>query len=157
LNDTETKDVLQPTTLSDENVERIENSDNKAVQDNISESYPFTGWFNHLEQSAELIQEPISEKEKPDKSSKQDLIDNFLNNKPRIVAKQEDYVQKDISEESNTEHEDFITDTLAKIYTRQGYYEKAISAYEKLSLKFPEKRVYFASQIEEIKRLINKS
>ena len=51
---------------------------------------------------------------------------------------------------------DFVTETLAKIYVKQNLYREALQAYEKLSLKFPEKNAYFAGQIEEVKKLMNK-
>ena len=35
----------------------------------------------------------------------------------------------------------------------QGHYEKALAAYEKLSLKNPKKNTYFANQIKKIKKL----
>ena len=53
--------------------------------------------------------------------------------------------------------DDFISDTLAKIYIKQGHFEKALSTYEKLSLKYPEKNIYFAAQIKLIKELIKKT
>ncbi|HPR31789.1 MAG TPA: hypothetical protein PLK12_06830 [Prolixibacteraceae bacterium] len=49
-----------------------------------------------------------------------------------------------------------ITETLAGIYMKQGMYDEAIRSYKKLSLKFPEKNTYFASQIEKIKKLQSK-
>ncbi|MGQ8336344.1 hypothetical protein ACUNWD_07310 [Sunxiuqinia sp. A32] len=51
----------------------------------------------------------------------------------------------------------FVTETLAKIYAKQGLYKEAILAYEKLSLKYPEKNTYFADQIQELKQITEKN
>lgn len=47
---------------------------------------------------------------------------------------------------------DFCTETLAKIYLEQDYRDQAIDIYSKLSLRYPEKSVYFATLIDEIKQ-----
>jgi hypothetical protein len=79
------------------------------------------------------------------------LILDFLREDPGpIRANKYTARNRDVSQASVREHDGFITDTLAKIYVKQGLYAKAIYAYEKLSLKYPEKSAYFAAQIEKI-------
>ena len=60
---------------------------------------------------------------------------------------------RDILEKSTSENDEIITETLANIYFQQKKYEKASEAYQKLSLKYPEKSIYFASRIKEIENL----
>lgn len=82
-----------------------------------------------------------------------DLIDEFLEKEepwsaPVELAEQEQ--QEDISIESATLGEQTITETLARIYAAQGLNDKAIDIYYKLSLKYPEKSVYFATLIDSL-------
>ncbi len=60
---------------------------------------------------------------------------------------------QEVDENKNTEG--IFTETLARIYIKQGLYEKALATYFKLMLKFPEKSYYFADQIEFLKNKIN--
>jgi len=92
-------------------------------------------------------------------SSKQlqaELIDKFIIANPRIepVRDKTNLPLDDISKPSTDEVGGFVTETLARIYINQGYYSKAIDIYEELSLKFPEKSSYFATQIEKVKEYI---
>ena len=92
------------------------------------------------------------------KQKQQELIDKFILDNPRIEPATERSAtpHEDISIPFMEEKGEFVTETLAKIYTTQGYYSRAIDIYEKLSLKFPEKSSYFASQIEKVKEYIKK-
>jgi hypothetical protein len=107
-------------------------------------------------------EEPDFKSHKPVENSRKqlqsDLIDKFIFANPRIEPqKDKTYVtNEDISKPFLEESGGLVTETLAKIYVNQGYYSKAIDIYEKLSLKFPEKSSYFASQIEKVKEYIKK-
>lgn len=59
-------------------------------------------------------------------------------------------------EESLTKSGDeaFLTESLAKIYIKQKRYSKALEIIKKLSLKYPEKNIYFADQIRFLEKLI---
>ncbi|MCQ2183499.1 MAG: hypothetical protein MJY89_08900 [Bacteroidales bacterium] len=62
-------------------------------------------------------------------------------------ARREGYVEP-VGEDA----EDFCTEALAKIYLEQDYPDEAIAIYSKLSLRYPEKSVYFATLIDEINK-----
>ena len=64
-------------------------------------------------------------------------------------------MENEIESNSVKENEEVVTETLAVIYLQQKKYDKALNAFQKLSLKYPEKSVYFASRIKEIESLKN--
>ena len=59
------------------------------------------------------------------------------------------YKQKNKSDKITKE--DFMTETLAKVYLKQNKLNEALKAYKILSLKYPEKISLFADQIKFIK------
>ncbi len=116
------------------------------------------GNVTDMEEIISLDEENDYHKETNTKMSASELIDRFIIANPRIEpVKEISRGPQEISSKSLPEAEGgFITETLAKIYVRQGYYSKAIDIYEKLSLKFPEKSSYFATQIEIVKEYLKK-
>ena len=89
------------------------------------------------------------------KEPKDDLIDKFIREQPRVNFVPEEYVpdEEDMLTESEAEQE-FVSEILAEIYYKQGNPTKSIRIYEKLILKIPEKSSFFAAQIEKIKKEI---
>jgi hypothetical protein len=87
---------------------------------------------------------------------KDELIDRFIATNPGSIRPGDSTVPVQPVVNDKIDEDSLITDTLAGIYVKQGLYGKAIYSYEKLILKYPEKSVYFAAQIEDIKKLINK-
>ena len=76
----------------------------------------------------------------------QELIDEFIGQgDKRIVLNQDadSELQTPLfpPRAKNEEDEDYFTETLAKIYIKQGRYTKAMEIIRRLSLKYPKKTV----------------
>ncbi len=81
------------------------------------------------------------------------ILDKFIQESPSISRpKAAFYNPANMAKQSVEEDEDLVTETLAKLYHRQGHYKKAIRAYEKLCLIYPHKMAYFADLIFKIKQ-----
>ena len=86
------------------------------------------------------------------KGKEENLIDKFVETEPRISKpkREEFFSPMQSAKESLIENDEIVTETLARVYLEQAHYDKAIAAYEKLSLKIPQKSSFFASQIKLI-------
>ena len=89
------------------------------------------------------------------KKSQSELIEKFIQNEPqmekqKLLHSESDSTQEDLAAKNIKVSDEFYTETLALLMTKQKKYKRAVEIYEKLSLKFPEKRAYFASQIEKV-------
>ena len=109
---------------------------------------------NRLKEIEAEKQKKETEQPKPKKLSRKELIDKFILENPSISRpKAEFYNPISVAQNSIIDQENIVSETLGKIYEKQGYIEKAISIYEKLCLKYPEKSRYFAAQIERLKKV----
>ena len=105
----------------------------------------FFSWLNSENQN----QGPVNKSEITKKDS---LIEKFIKDSPSVTRpKQDFYSPEKAMRKSEVLDFAIATETLAKIYLKQGYPEKAIKVYEQLELKIPEKLSYFAALIIKIK------
>lgn len=107
----------------------------------------FSNWLKALDE--ERFKE-IREKDRKEETGK--LIDEFIEKQPSIKPADEDEVFNpgNLAKLSVVEDEGFVSETLAQIYSKQGNLPKAEKIYNKLMLKYPEKKAYFARQIEKL-------
>jgi hypothetical protein len=84
-----------------------------------------------------------------------EIINQFIKAQPSIspAKSREAAENEDFNTIKNGEFgENVISQTLVDILLKQGKKEKAIEVLKKLIWKFPQKKAYFAAQIEELKK-----
>lgn len=151
--DSGTSDFILNTLV--EESEEIKKKD-VSVEFNSNQPHSFTDWLKHASESPEKNISEQKTAQSTEKLSSTDLIDKFLREEPRISKpKTEFYNPVNKAKQSVADDITFMSETLAKILVLQGNFTKALQAYENLRLKYPEKRLYFAAQIKNIRKLIN--
>ena len=84
-----------------------------------------------------------------------EIIDQFIKTQPTISRPKPTAPpahDSDLAEPSAQFGENIVSETLVEILLKQGKKEKAIEALKKLIWKFPQKKAYFAAQIEELRK-----
>ena len=102
---------------------------------------------------------PQEETESVPEMRGQNLIDTFINaDKGRFtlsdVPLPADDTPKEPEEPEEEVGEEYFTETLARIYIKQGRYSKALEIIRRLSLQVPKKNAYFADQIRFLEKVI---
>ncbi len=111
--------------------------------------------------SEELIKEIKNTKKKikPEGAKQKEqfeIIDQFIKTQPTISnAKTKTPLApstNDLTENTQSFNDHIISETLVNVLLKQGKKDKAMEVLKKLIWKFPQKKAYFAAQIEELKK-----
>lgn len=152
--------------LSEEEIAQLEKRDHKIVPDEPIQLRPilpevevdgrqsFSSWLG--------ANKNYVPDEKEDESAIRALVNDFSDFDPSKnlygeveKPKQEFFSPTKKARESLREDDLPVSETLAKIYVMQGNYPKAIESYTQLSLKYPEKKIFFANLIAELAQKLN--
>ena len=140
----------------------------KPLEFDKTETHSFKEWlkitsFKPIERSTNndavkefvqpLEESSLSEDLDSERAKKFELIDKFISNNPKIDPKTPVNSKINLAKMQNIQPEELMTETLARIYVEQKNYAKAIQSYKILSLKYPEKSIFFANQIKAVEEL----
>ncbi len=92
------------------------------------------------------IQKILSKKNKDHKQ----IINSFILNNPQIKKNKKTNSSNNDLSKSNHKIRGIITENMAKIYADQNKKKESIDIYQKLMIKFPKKKAYFAQKIKNL-------
>ena len=112
------------------------------------------------EEPAKVADEPVQVAEEPvkaeaSKPAKVEVPKPATSSKiPTPTTADDEWPADDDRGDENAPSEAYFTETLARIYIKQGKYDKAIEIIRRLSLNYPKKSRYFADQIRFLGKII---
>ncbi|WP_162416076.1 hypothetical protein [Cyclobacterium roseum] len=142
----------------EENLKKIKNHDPRQSGKGPSEKKKEDETPPVSEKAEDELSAPIAEKEQRQLinqriKEQRELIANFKEKPIRLPKEQmdEQHDQPDLSEKSTHLNDNMLSEGFARLLVKQNKKPEAIEIYRKLILKFPEKKTYFADQIEKLK------
>ncbi len=130
----------------------IDNISSEIEDEKIKENNSPKSFLEWIKGSEVKPQDSSKQKERIEFRQRAELlIDQFIQNQPKIKPKAEFYSAENMARKSIEDSAEIVTETLAKIYSKQGNIAKAKSIYKQLILKNPEKKSYFASLIKDLR------
>ena len=120
----------------------------------IEEVQPLDGEELLLDAEPDDMLAAISQKSEEQKIQ-QKIIEGFIKKNPRIIRQDNAIEPAKIDLKGRLAESgkgDIETEAFAKILVKQGKIEKAIDLYQKLILKNPEKRIYFAKILSDLNK-----
>lgn len=116
----------------------------------------FSEWLSFTESETEKKIDPKPIVTAGTELSGIEIIDHFLSQADELPKKRAEFFDPRKAA-AKADQDDFtvVSETLADIYFQQEKYELAKQAYEALSLKYPEKSVYFAARLKEANEKLN--
>ena len=114
-----------------------------------------TDYVSYMLQIEEDSAQTPAQDEEVEASYGQTILDQFLEQGKIVIQEHPDEeLQKPQIEAENAPKNEVLTETLARIYIKQGKYDKALEIIQRLSLKYPKKNRYFADQMRYLEKLI---
>jgi hypothetical protein len=132
----------------------------KPLEFNKNDRYSFEEWLqlsakNSVENKTETS--IVKTSDTPKKAAKMAQINAFIATNPKMSTPLTNPEEITIKYAQKINKEALMTETLARVYLEQKKYKKALQAYKILSLKYPEKNSFFASQIKVVQKLIKEN
>ena len=132
----------------------------KPLEFNKNDRYSFEEWLQLSTKKSidkKTKKEETNTSEKNKKAAKMAQINAFIATNPKISPPLPSTEKITIKDAEKINKEALMTETLARVYLEQKKYKKALQAYKILSLKYPEKNSFFASQIKVVQKLIKEN